>query len=130
MSNISGATSGGSVTAATTESKGTSDLLGKDAFLQLLVTQLRYQDPLTPMDNKEFISQMAQFTALEQTQNLNGEIQRLNAMAMLGRTVMVESEDGSEAISGVVERVVTVSGVSKLSIDGKLYGVEQVSSVE
>ena len=47
------------------------DYLGKDAFLQLMITQLRYQDPLEPMDNKDSIAQMAQFSALEQMQNLN-----------------------------------------------------------
>ncbi len=46
------------------------DTLGKDAFLQLLVTQMRYQDPLDPMDNGEYLSQLAQFSALEQMTNV------------------------------------------------------------
>lgn len=51
------------------------DYLGKDAFLKLMITQLRYQDPLEPMDNQESIAQMAQFSALEQMQNLNANMQ-------------------------------------------------------
>lgn len=48
----------------------TKDTLGKDAFLQLLVTQMRYQDPLDPMDNGEYLAQLAQFSALEQMTNV------------------------------------------------------------
>lgn len=50
--------------------KASKDTLGKDAFLQLLVTQMRYQDPLDPMDNGEYLAQLAQFSALEQMTNV------------------------------------------------------------
>ncbi|KOS63003.1 flagellar hook assembly protein FlgD [Lysinibacillus agricola] len=53
--------------------------LGKDAFLQLLITQLQHQDPTNPMDDREFISQMAQFSSLEQMQNMTKTMESLLA---------------------------------------------------
>ncbi len=53
--------------------------LGKDAFLQLLITQLQHQDPTNPMDDREFISQMAQFSSLEQMQNMTKAMESLLA---------------------------------------------------
>lgn len=61
----------------TTESDNSA--LGKDAFLQLLVAQLQNQDPTDPMDDKEFISQMAQFSSLEQMQNMTSAMENLLA---------------------------------------------------
>ncbi|SHI05271.1 flagellar hook assembly protein FlgD [Sporanaerobacter acetigenes] len=57
-----------------TETKKTGEL-DKDAFLKLLTTQLANQDPLNPMEDKEFIAQMAQFSTLEQIQNMNKNLQ-------------------------------------------------------
>ncbi|MFY9496728.1 MAG: flagellar hook capping FlgD N-terminal domain-containing protein, partial [Halanaerobiales bacterium] len=48
--------------------------LDKDAFFKLLITQLKYQDPLTPMENTEFVAQMAQFSSLEQMANMNANL--------------------------------------------------------
>ncbi|QPQ32039.1 flagellar hook assembly protein FlgD [Lysinibacillus sp. JNUCC 51] len=61
-----------------TKQTGNSDL-GKDAFLKLLITQLQHQDPTNPMDDREFISQMAQFSSLEQMQNMTKAMESLLA---------------------------------------------------
>ena len=69
---VSGVSSANSVnTKQTTKVNEPGGELGKDAFLQLLVTQMQYQDPLDPQDNSEYIAQLAQFSALEQMSNLN-----------------------------------------------------------
>lgn len=82
LSNLTNTTAT-SATAAT----GSSDL-GKDAFLQLLVTQMKYQDPLDPVDNSEMLAQLAQFSALEQMNNVAKASQNQLANSMLGKYVM------------------------------------------
>lgn len=77
--------------------------LGKDDFLNLLVTQLRYQNPMNPATNTEFISQLAQFSALEAAQNTQTAIESMSeqeaknyAQSLLGKTVAgVNSSDDS-----------------------------------
>lgn len=83
--------------------------LGKDAFLKLLVTQLQHQDPLNPMNNTEFIGQMAQFSTLEQITNVGRELERLTfatqasqATALVGRTIAYERDDGTTGKASVV----------------------------
>ena len=56
------------------------DALGKDAFLQLLVTQMQYQDPLDPQDTSEYLSQLAQFSALEQMSNVSSSLEKVNTL--------------------------------------------------
>ena len=61
--------------------------LDRDAFLQLLIVQLQHQDPLNPMDDRDFIAQMAQFSALEQMVQLNQTFERTQAFGMIGQIV-------------------------------------------
>ncbi|MBE6021735.1 MAG: flagellar hook capping protein [Cellulosilyticum sp.] len=71
----------------TSSKKETSNDMGKDAFIQLLVTQMKYQDPLNPMDNQEMLAQLAQFTALEQMMNVAHASQKQLANGMIGKYV-------------------------------------------
>ena len=103
-----------STTTSTQSSTGASrGTLGKDDFLKLLITQLQNQDPLSPMDNTEFIAQMAQFSSLEQMQNLNASFeesmlltQSLNnatAAGFIGRNVRASGDAVELGSGGSVE---------------------------
>ncbi len=74
------ATTAGAASTATTQAVS-KDALSKDAFLQLLVTQLQHQDPTQPQDDKEFIQQLATFSSLEQLTQVNTGIQTLVKLA-------------------------------------------------
>lgn len=107
--------------------------LGKDAFLQLLVTQLQYQDPLNPMDNTEFIAQTAQFTALEQMKNLNTTMTNAQAYGLIGKTVYAQSYNENtnkyEDVTGVVSSVSVKAGKPYLMIGEKEVEYSNVQSV-
>ena len=87
-----------------TGATGTQQTLGMQDFLKILLTQLTYQDPLKPMDNQEFMAQMAQFSSLEQARQLGDKVDRLlglqaatNSIGLIGRTVEINSADGPVA---------------------------------
>lgn len=107
----------------------TNDILGKDDFLKLLISQLQNQNPLDPVDDKEFIAQMAQFSSLEQINNMNETIEsmsssinenfeelinkmsdmnsinnKLNNVSLIGKKVSYEDENG-EIDNGIVTGV-------------------------
>ena len=92
--------------------------MNQEDFLKILLTQLSYQDPMKPMDNQEFMAQMAQFTSLEQTQQLNDKISTLisnqaalQSVGLIGRTVDISSASG--AVTGTVVSL-SLSGESPL----------------
>lgn len=117
----------------TTSTTSSSSDLDKDAFLRLLVTQLQYQDPLDPMDNTEFVSQMAQFSALEQMQNLNTTMTNSQAYSMIGRTVYAQIYDSAtntyEEIAGTVDSITIKSSGAYLNIGDKEVAYSDVSQV-
>lgn len=97
----------------------TKNVLGKQEFLNLLVTQLRYQDPLKPMEDKEFVAQLAQFSALEQMQNLNQSFEILKAQSMIGRYVVATNpSDTSKTIEGRVDSFKVDGSKVYLKING------------
>ncbi|MFW5711739.1 MAG: flagellar hook assembly protein FlgD [Spirochaetota bacterium] len=115
------------------QGEGLSQELGKDDFLQLLITQLKHQDPTKPMDDKQFIAQMAQFSSLEQMTNLgqefakiSGIVSRGNALNLLGK--QVEILEGEQRVSGVVE---SVSGTEnpQVKVNGRYYDYSVVETV-
>lgn len=115
------------------DTKGTSEL-GKDAFLQLLVTQLQHQDPLSPQDNSEFVAQLAQFSSLEALQNLSTNTNNTQALSLVGKNVIIEvgkSEGLSETttVAGYVDYVQMVDGKAKLAINEELYNFEDLDCV-
>jgi hypothetical protein len=95
--------------------------LGKDDFLKLLVTQLKYQDPLNPMEDRDFIAQTAQFSALEQMQNLYSVNQLQQATGLIGRHIKAEvytTPGLPETVYGQVMGVRSASGQTYLVLDG------------
>jgi flagellar basal-body rod modification protein FlgD len=116
------------------EGKGASkQSLGKDDFLKLLITQLTYQDPTSPMEDKEFIAQMAQFSSLEQMTSMAQDFSRLASMisgqessSSLGKNV--EIVEGDRVIQGTV-KAITRGGDPEVMVNGNYYAWANVAKV-
>lgn len=112
----------------TTESRTVDNELGKDAFLQILVAQMANQDPLSPTSDTEFVAQMAQFSALEQMQNMNSAMQTQMAYSYLGKEITSDyavDGDGNlyqQGIYGQVVSVVNLSGTDYLQVQDYTTG--------
>lgn len=119
------ATDNTSIAAATSAATGNQSL-GKDAFLQLLVTQLKNQNPLSPQDNGAFVAQLAQFSSLEGINTLNDSVnaissnfsssQALQASSLVGRSIITQTDkalvDTSKSMTGSVAVTAATGNVS------------------
>ena len=113
--------------------KKTSAELGKDDFLKLLITQLSNQDPTSPMENTEFISQMAQFSSLEQMTNMSSSFTKMasfitgsEAVSTLGKTVEIDL--GDTTTQGVVEGA-TRGESPQVLVNGMYYSMDKINAV-
>lgn len=113
--------------------EGSGSELGRDDFLSLLITQLQNQDPTEPMDDREFIAQMAQFSSLEQVTNMSEEFRRLSgllsgsqAVGLIGRTVEVGS--GDDVVEGRVSEV-TRGNDPQVLVDGRYFDYNDIIRV-
>lgn len=107
--------------------------MGKDEFLTLLIAQLSHQDPTNPMDNTEFVAQMAQFSSLEQMHNMSNGFEKIasvmhnnDAISTIGKTVEIEM--GTDKITGVVEKVVRGEN-PQVFVNGNFYSMEHINAV-
>lgn len=117
--------------ATVSKTRGSSEL-GKEEFLQLLVCQLENQDPLNPQSDTEFISQLAQFSSLEQMTNLNTAFANSSAYGLVGKQVIVKPTDAAgntSEVRGTVDFVEIRNGDAYLSIDGNSYSVDDLAKV-
>lgn len=117
---------------STTTSDSSNNSLGKDAFLQLLVTQLKYQDPLNPSSDTEFVAQLATFSQLEQLQNLGTTMTNSQSFSLVGKDVIMKSVDSNGSTSyysGTVDFVTVTNGKAYFSIGGNLYPASQLDTV-
>ncbi len=115
-----------------TSSSTSKNELGKDAFLELLVTQMKYQDPLNPNTDTEYIAQLATFSQLEQLQNLGATTNNTQAFGLVGKTVMLKTETAlgnTSYITGKVDFVSMSGKKTQMSVDGKLYDFDQLDTV-
>lgn len=139
------------MTSAVSQAGGAS--LDKQDFLNLMVAQLRYQDPMSPMQDTDFMTQWIQWSVLEELQQLNqgltdlaskiGDLgaagtsdsaqgqaeQVLQASALLGRIIEATPSGSGQVVSGIVSEISVDNGVPTLMVDGTAIHIEDVTRI-
>lgn len=116
--------------------QGITSQLGKDQFMQLLVTQMRNQNPLEPMKDADFIAQLAQFSSLEGIENLNSNFDQMLALQqftggsnLIGKSVLYKLSDSQPLSQGMVQGVTVRDGAVNLIVNGTQVPLSSVSAM-
>ncbi len=119
--------SSSSTSTSKTASSGSTEY-DQDMFLQLLIAEMQYQDPLEPTNNSEYVSQLASFTTIDAIQAVQSDMQTIQANSLVGKYVIVN--DDGEYISGKVDYVTTDDdGVLQVAVGDSLYSIDTIDSV-
>jgi flagellar basal-body rod modification protein FlgD len=133
---VGSSTSASSASSSSSSSKlGEAAGLGKDDFMQLLIAQLKNQDPMKPTDDTQFIAQLAQFSSLEATNKMSDTLEEMNgaqllgqAAAMIGKTVAAKLTDGT-TVTGTVSAVHMLDGKPKVVVNGQEIDTSLITTV-
>ena len=115
----------------TTENEKTNGM-GQDQFLQLLVAQMQYQDPLEPTSNTEWVSQMATFSMVESLNNMQDSMSQQSANALVGKYVLLKVANGTgdvDYVKGKVDYITVQNGKTMLSVNDKQYSISTLDTV-
>lgn len=123
-------------TGANTSSKSKeqgNNSVNEDMFLQLLVAEMKYQDPLEPTSNTEWVSQYATFTQIEQSSAMQQSMKQMEAQELVGKEVIMKSTNSvtgeTSYFSGVVDYMYVEGNDVFLSINDQLYNIDDLDSV-
>lgn len=126
----------GATTSSKTSTSGAStdnNAVDEDMFLQLLVAEMQYQDPLEPTSNTEWVSQYATFTQIEQMTAVSNSVQQMEASNLVGQQVIMKSVNETTGetnyFSGVVDYMYVENGEVFLSINDNLYSIKDLDTV-
>ena len=121
-----------SQTSVKNSTKSSKSGMDKEAFLQLLVAQMKYQDPLEPTSNTEYISQYAQFSQVEQMQNMSSSMDLQRASSLVGKEVYIKTTTSSgetKLVQGRVDYVSYENNKAYLYINEKKYSIDDLDSI-
>ena len=104
----------------------------KDMFLQLLVAEMKYQDPLEPTTNTEYVSELASFSQIEATQNVQDKMDDMQAGSYVGKYVIINTTDSAgnqQYVSGKVDFLEKIDDGYKVSVNDGLYNLSDIETV-
>ena len=105
-----------------------SSSIDKDMFLKLLVAQMKYQDPISPQSNSEYITQFATFSQLEQISNMVNSMNMTRGIECISKEVTIK--DKNEEIEGIVEEVIFKDNNTYLKVNGNNYSINNLNTIK